>query len=56
MSDEALWAIYFSQAASWRLHPGYTRPETQTPTLDECAEMADQMLIITHKRRKLWQQ
>lgn len=58
MSDEAIWTIYFSQLASWRHHPGYGKynnPESR-PTLEQCAEEADEMLLLTLKRRKLWQQ
>ena len=37
------WEIYFASLVAMTLHPGYTREETQKPTLSECAELADRM-------------
>lgn len=38
------WDVYFASLAGWLLHPGYQRPGTAIPTIEDVAELADQMM------------
>ncbi len=44
MDDKTAWDIYFAGLVAMTIHPGFQRPDTVKPTLEQCAEMADQML------------
>lgn len=50
-----VWDLYFSTLCSWHLHPGYLREGAVKPTLEECADIADEMLKIRDERRSQWQ-
>lgn len=45
-TDFELWDLYFSGIVGWSLHPGYLKTPDQKPTLQECANLADQMILI----------
>ena len=42
--------LFFCTLAGWTLHPGYQRPGTSLPTLDEIALLAEQMVDISDAR------
>ena len=44
------WDVYFASLCGWMLHPGYSKPGTPRPTLEQIAEMADQMEEIRNAR------
>ncbi len=44
MDEKMAWDIYYAAIVSMTLHPGYTREGTAKPSLENCAELADQML------------
>ena len=48
--DQAAWDGYFAQQAGWSMHPGYYRENATKPTLEECANAADEMLEIRRRR------
>lgn len=53
MTDENLFAIYFSGIVGWTLHPGYLRDKEskdQIMSLTQCADLADKMVKITKAR------
>lgn len=49
--DDETWRFYFATIAGWSVHPGRTRPGTPIITLEQAAQMADDMLAITKIRR-----
>lgn len=48
--EQAAWDNYFAEVTGWTHHPGYYRENATKPTLEECADIADQMLAIRRKR------
>ncbi len=44
MDDKMAWDMYFAGLVSMTLHPGFNKPNTPKPTIEECAEIADEML------------
>lgn len=52
MDNNTAWDIYFSTAVGWTLHPGYQREGSQILTIEDCAEIADEMLLIRKWRQK----
>jgi len=48
--DVEQWDIYFASLAGWLLHPGYLRPDAQPPTLEEIADICDQMEQLRNAR------
>lgn len=38
------WDIFFGALVAMTIHPGFNKPNTPKPTLEELAELADQML------------
>jgi len=44
MDDKMAWDIYFAGLVAMTIHPGFNKPNTPKPTLEDLAEMADQML------------
>lgn len=45
-----VWDIYFSGIVGWSLHPGYLREGVRPLTLDECADLADDMMEVRQWR------
>ncbi len=39
-----VWDIYFANLVAMQEHPGYNRENATKRTLEECAEIADEML------------
>lgn len=52
MSHEevAVWDVYFAEVYSWTLHPGYYRENATKPTMEQCADQADEMIAFRRKR------
>jgi len=48
--EQEIWDMYFGEIAGWTIHPGFNRENAKQPTLDECADMADEMIEIRRKR------
>jgi hypothetical protein len=48
--EKAAWDIYFAEVAGWTFHPGYYRENATKPTLEECADIADEMLAVRRRR------
>lgn len=46
------WILYFAGAVHMNLHPGAGSKEHQKMTLDECEDLADEMLIRTIRHFK----
>ncbi len=46
-----IWSGYFCTLVGWGEHPGYNRDNCTQPTLEQCAEKADAMLVIYQQRR-----
>jgi len=55
LSDEEqkIWDAFFGEIAGWTIHPGFNRENAKQPTLEECADMADKMIIIRRQRQGL---
>ena len=53
MTDEELkvWDSYFAEISGWTYHPGYFRDNAKMPTLEDCANVADKMIIIRRQRQ-----
>jgi hypothetical protein len=41
--------MYFASLVSMAKHPGYNRDNVTQPTMEECAEQAQEMIEIRHK-------
>jgi hypothetical protein len=41
--------MYFASLVSMAMHPGYNRDNVTQPTMEECAEQAQEMIEIRHK-------
>jgi len=50
MEDETVWAMFFCNLVGFRLHPGFNRENTHLPTLEECAQQADEALKLYRSR------
>ncbi len=47
-----IFELYFASIASWRMHPGYLRDGVEPPSLEECADIAELMELITVERKE----
>ncbi len=47
--DLEIFDLYFASLVAMTLHPGFTKKETQTPTINDCAAIALTMLEIRNK-------
>ena len=41
---------YFGCLIAWRQHPGYLREGAKAPSLDEIADIVDEIMIVRKKR------
>jgi hypothetical protein len=48
--DRATWNGFFSALVGWSMHPGYYRDNATKPSLEDCAKIADEMLLISKAR------
>ena len=46
----ALQDFYFASFVAWRLHPGWSREGAAPPTLEEMADLVDQVMEVREKR------
>ena len=51
--EATAWDVYFSGIVSLNQHPGTGRGESVKLTLEECADLADEMLMVRRQRIKL---
>jgi hypothetical protein len=42
--------LYFLQLAAWLLHPGYLREGAEAPSLDQIADLVDQLIKVRNER------
>jgi len=49
VDNKTLFAIYFAGLAAMTIHPGFNKPDTPKPTLDELADLAMQMVERTRE-------
>lgn len=50
MNQNDAWDLYFTGLVGWTYHPGYLKDENKRPTLDELADIADEMLKVRNER------
>ena len=43
------WELYFATIVGMSMHPGYEREGTERPSLEECADKADEMMEYEEK-------
>jgi len=53
MDEQAVWDDFFCTLVGWTTHPGYYRENATKPTLEECADLADEMLRISKERASM---
>lgn len=41
--------LYFASVVAMTIHPGFNKPDTHKPTLNELAELAAQMIEVREK-------
>lgn len=46
MVPVTVWDMYFAGLVSIAMHPGYLRPGTARLSLEDCAELADEMVEL----------
>jgi len=52
-ADQAVWDDFFCTLVGWAEHPGYYRENATKPTLGECANLADEMMIVRNERMQM---
>lgn len=50
MQNPMVWDLYFSGLVGWALHPGYMKDGRRTMSLEQCADLADEMMIVRRER------
>jgi hypothetical protein len=50
MDRQLAWDMYFGSIVGMSLHPGTTRDKTIPRSIEECAQIADQMLEARDRR------
>lgn len=48
--EQELWDQFFCEITGWTIHPGFNRENAKQPTIEECADMADKMIITRRER------
>ena len=51
-TKQVSWDVFFASVVSITLHPGYTKEGMVKPTIEDCAKMADAMMLEREKRVK----
>lgn len=41
--------LYFASVVAMTLHPGFNKPDTHKPTLDELAELVEEMIKVRNR-------
>jgi len=44
--EKAIWDLYYVGVVGWQLHPGYARENVEPLTLNECAELTNNMIKV----------
>jgi len=47
--EQAVWDDFFGTLVGWTYHPGYYRENATKPTLEECAQRVDEMMVVRNK-------
>ena len=50
MEEMSKFDIFFASLAGWLLHPGYQRPGTPLPHMDDIVKLAEEMVYISDGR------
>jgi hypothetical protein len=50
MNQNDVWIMYFLTIVGWQYHPAHQKYKNPTLTLEQSAEIADQMMKITKER------
>lgn len=53
MNDQTIWDDFFCTLVGWTTHPGYNRENATPLTIEQCADMADEMMRIRNERKAL---
>jgi len=48
--NQEVWDDFFCTLVGWTMHPGYYRENATKPTIEECADMADEMMRVRNSR------
>lgn len=48
--EQRVWDDFFCTIVGWTQHPGYYRENATKPNLEECADIADEMMSIRYRR------
>jgi len=50
MDDIATWDIYFQCIVGWQQHPGTRKENCEPLTLEECAELTNEMMRVRREK------